>query len=163
MWEETFDENIQGVSWKAELRRQEMVRKWGSYRVEAIHSKRWQYQKREQNDGCVYQCRWSGVSVQGDCWKGRSGEEQGPTFVWALSPNQDLESWTFFVFIPQAWWVMWYSPVTPQSRDTLSLFSFKASSGLPILRQPSFLQKMGLSPGKLKVHFTPQAQALSQI
>ena len=41
------------------------------------------------------------------------------------------------------------SPVTPQSRGTLSSFSCRASSELPILPQPSFLQKMGLSPGKL--------------
>lgn len=131
------------------IKKTEEVRRWGSYRVEAIHSKRLQWQKEEQNDGYVYQCWVAGVYMRRLLEGMIRGGSKGSHLCKPSAPVRTHKGWTVFGFVPQAWWVMWCSPVTPQSRGTLSWFSCRASSELPILRQPSFLQKMGLSPGKL--------------
>ena len=137
--------------YQSEIKKTEEVRKRGSYRAEAIHFQRLQ---KEQNDGCYISIDGQGCLHEGAAKGDDQGWEQGLTFVQTLSPSQNSEGWIVFGFILQAWLVMWYSPVTLWSRGTLSLFSCRASSELPILLQPSFLQKMGLSPGKLNSHFT---------
>ena len=66
---------------------------------------------------------------------------------WAATWSTDFSFLNVLTSVHKVWWVTWCLPVTQQSRSTLSLFSCRPSSGLPILPQPSFLPKMGLSQG----------------
>lgn len=80
----------------------------------------------------------------------------------SLHPQSRFWRLLCFGSILQAWWITWCLPVTRRSRGTLSLFSCRPSSGLPIQLQPSSLQKMGLLQGKL-VQTPLCAQLLSQM
>ena len=149
VWKGPFDEKAPGI--KVKLRKQRRLGREAGTELRPFTSRGC---RKKQNDGCYISIEGQGCLHEGAAKGDDQGWEQGLTFVQTLSPSQNSEDWIVFGFILQAWLVMWYSPVTLWSRGTLSLFSCRASSELPILLQPSFLQKMGLSPGKLNSHFT---------